>query len=120
MHHYFSTENPDLFNLDGQVRHKVAFVEEHIPKDTELHIVGHSIGAKICIDLVHKFQSSHKTKGYLLFPTIERIAQTPNGRRLWPILGPLRRVVVFAASLVNLIPENWLLGIASWFLSKQF
>lgn len=103
------TGKPSLFTLEGQLNHKIEFINTYIPPGTKLHLIGHSIGAKICLDLVKKYHSSHDAKAYLLFPTLERMADSPAGRRLWPLLGPFRKPVVMLMSLVHtVIPESWL------------
>ena len=118
LNNFFLPEHPNLFTLEGQIQHKVDFIESYVPKGVELLFIGHSIGSKIAVRLVDRFQSSHKTRAYLLFPTIERMAQTPSGRKLWPVLGPLRRPVVWFVSLLNVLPESWLKTMVHWFLSE--
>lgn len=48
------------------------------------------------------------------------MAQTPSGRRLRPFLGPLRNMVVFAASVINRLPESWVTSLLQMFLSKNY
>lgn len=108
------SDKPELFTLDGQVNHKIKFIDTYVPTDVNLHFIGHSIGAKICVELVKRYRKTHNAAAYLLFPTLERMAQTPSGRKLWPILGPFRKVVVLAASLINRLPESWLTTIVQW------
>lgn len=117
-------DHPELYTLEGQVIHKECFINQYVPKDVKLYLIGHSIGAKICTELLARFSASsaatetqrRQASAYLLFPTLERMADTPNGRRLWPILGPLRRPVVLAASLLYRLPESWLTALVRWFL----
>ena len=111
-------DHKHLFTLEGQINHKIQFIKNYVPKGTQLYFIGHSIGSKIVLSLVNKFESDNKTVGYLLFPTCERMAQTPNGRKLWPILGPLRKVVVLGAALLQQLPESWLSRIVHWFMSE--
>jgi alpha-beta hydrolase superfamily lysophospholipase len=115
----FCLDKPELFTLDGQVNHKIDFIDTYVPADVNLHFIGHSIGAKICVELVKRYRDTHNAAAYLLFPTLERMAQTPSGRKLWPILGPLRKVVVFAASLLHRLPESWLTPIVEWAMRKD-
>jgi len=83
-------------------------------------LIGHSIGAKICVELVKRYKERNNAAAYLLFPTLERMAETPQGRKMWPILGPLRRPVILTVSLINwLIPETWLHSIVGWFLGYK-
>jgi len=115
---YFYLDKPELFTLDGQVNHKTNFIDTYVPAGINLHFIGHSIGAKICVELVKRYRSKHNAAAYLLFPTLERMAQTPSGRKLWPILGPLRKLVVFAASLLHRLPESWLTPVVEWAMRK--
>lgn len=117
-HIIFFSDKPELYTLQGQVNHKFAFVDTYVPAGVKVHFIGHSIGAKICIELVKQYKEKHDASAYLLFPTLERMAQTPSGRKLWPFLGPLRKVVVYAASLVNFLPESWLTTIVQWVMRK--
>lgn len=44
----------DLFGLDGQIEHKLAFLREHIPRVTRLVLVGHSIGCYIILEMMKR------------------------------------------------------------------
>lgn len=101
------------------MNHKIEFIEKFVPDDVKLHLIGHSIGSKICLELVKQFKTKHNAAAYLLFPTLERMAETPSGRKLWPILGPLRNIVVMGASVINRLPESWLATIIQWFISNN-
>jgi len=109
-------KNPDLFTLDGQIKHKISFIDKYVGPGPKLHLVGHSIGGKIATELVKHYGSNYDVNAYLLFPTLERMAQTPSGRRLRPFLGPLRNMVVFAASVINRLPESWVTSLLQMFL----
>lgn len=114
-----NADHPELFTLEGQVVHKMHFINQYVPKDVKLHLIGHSIGSKICLELLKRFRESddhRQAYAYLLFPTLERMAQTPNGRRMWPMLGPLRKPLVLAVSLIYRLPELWLTTLIRWFL----
>jgi len=113
-------DNPEIFTLKGQVNHKIEFIDKFIPEGVNLHLIGHSIGAKICVELVKRYKERNNAAAYLLFPTLERMAETPQGQKMWPILGPLRRPVILTVSLINwLMPETWLQSIVSWFLGYK-
>ena len=113
-------DSPEIFTLEGQVNHKIEFIDKYIPDGVNLHLIGHSIGAKICVELVKRYKERNNAAAYLLFPTLERMAETPQGRKMWPILGPLRRPVILTVSLINwLMPETWLHSIVGWFLGYK-
>uniref|UniRef100_A0A8C7UCW0 Lipid droplet-associated hydrolase n=1 Tax=Oncorhynchus mykiss TaxID=8022 RepID=A0A8C7UCW0_ONCMY len=73
------------FPLDGL--HKLVFLSEHIPRDTCLVLMGHSVGCYIILEMLTLVQV---VKSVMLFPTIERMAVTPRGRLLTPVLCHLR------------------------------
>ena len=112
------TEHPELFTLDGQIKHKISFIDKYVASGVKLHLIGHSIGGKISAELVKHYSSNYNINAYLLFPTLERMAQTPKGRKLGPFLGPLRKMVVFVASVINRLPESWITSVLQMFLSK--
>nr|UCK81627.1 proteasome inhibitor PI31 subunit [Arenicola marina] len=76
-------------SLQGQVRHKLRFVADHIPRDTRLILIGHSIGCYMILHMLKKLDTSRVLKGLLLFPTIERLALSESGRRVTPVLKRL-------------------------------
>lgn len=84
----------------------------------KLHLIGHSIGGKIAAELVKHYCNDYDINAYLLFPTLERMAQTPSGQRLRPFLGPLRKMVVLLASVINRLPDSWVTSLLQLFLSE--
>lgn len=50
---YFTEQNGIQYNLDDQVKHKINFCREVVDKNEigEVYLVGHSIGALICLRL---------------------------------------------------------------------
>ncbi|XP_052603296.1 lipid droplet-associated hydrolase-like [Peromyscus californicus insignis] len=42
-------EIEDIYGLNGQIEHKIAFLRAHVPKDVKIILIGHSIGS--CISL---------------------------------------------------------------------
>lgn len=65
-----------LYTIELQIE----FIKRYIPEDARLHLIGHSIGSWIILNIL-KDESITKrvTKCYLLFPTIEHMATTKNG-----------------------------------------
>lgn len=92
------SEDPELYDLDGQIRHKVEFVKQFVPETREIYFIGHSVGAKIVLELLkHKEIETRTKKCYLLFPTLEHIAKTPNGKILIPTVTYGLSVILFFA-----------------------
>lgn len=49
-----SAEERDVFGLNGQIEHKLAFLRRHVPRGTSLVLVGHSIGCYIILDMMKR------------------------------------------------------------------
>jgi len=44
--------NPHLYDLNGQIEHKRAFIQHVVPKGPSIHFISHSIGSKIVLELL--------------------------------------------------------------------
>ncbi|XP_071853859.1 lipid droplet-associated hydrolase-like isoform X2 [Apostichopus japonicus] len=95
----------DLYELEDQINHKIAFIEDHIPANTRLVLIGHSIGCYIILEILRRKPNLPIQKGILLFPTIERMAQTPNGVVSKPLALNFRWAAYLAASLAYYLPD---------------
>jgi len=85
--------NEELFNLDGQIRHKIAFIEKYVPSDVKIHLIGHSIGAWMILQLLENERIRNRIqKCYMLFPTVERMMESPNGWVFTKVAMPLYSV----------------------------
>ncbi|XP_061890872.1 lipid droplet-associated hydrolase isoform X2 [Entelurus aequoreus] len=100
-----STGARDVFGLDGQIDHKLAFLKKNVPKDTKLVLVGHSIGCYIILEILKRDPSLQVVKAVMLFPTIERMALTPQGKAMTPLLCHLRYMTYLPIFLLSLLPE---------------
>lgn len=49
-----SAAEGDVFGLNGQIEHKMAFLRKHVPRETSLVLVGHSIGCYIILELMKR------------------------------------------------------------------
>ncbi|KAL6051512.1 hypothetical protein STEG23_011317 [Scotinomys teguina] len=112
-------EIEDIYGLNGQIEHKIAFLRAHVPKDVKIILIGHSIGSYLSLQVMKRAPELPEKKGslrglsisrggagkrtpycangnrvtffrqktldqkvihtFLLFPTIERMSETPNG-----------------------------------------
>ncbi|XP_071649079.1 lipid droplet-associated hydrolase [Temnothorax longispinosus] len=71
----------DCYGLTAQIQHKAEFIRRYIPEDAHLYLVGHSIGAWLVLNLLKNDDIERRIRRcYLLFPTIEYMAETRNGR----------------------------------------
>ncbi|XP_034941822.1 lipid droplet-associated hydrolase [Chelonus insularis] len=101
-----TSSNKELYNLDGQVNHKVAFIKQYVPKDARIHLIGHSIGSWMILQLLKDPEfASRVVKCYLLFPTVERMAETPNGKFLTNVVLRIAKVLVFLAWIFSFFPS---------------
>uniref|UniRef100_A0A8C4ZQ99 Lipid droplet-associated hydrolase n=2 Tax=Gadus morhua TaxID=8049 RepID=A0A8C4ZQ99_GADMO len=99
-------EEGDIFGINGQIEHKLAFLRKHVPKETRLVLLGHSIGCYIILDMMKRNPELQVLKAVMLFPTIERMAQTPQGRILTPALCHMRYLAYLPLFLLSLLPER--------------
>lgn len=75
-----TTEN---VTLKRQVEHKLDFIETYIPEDVEIIMIGHSIGAYIALEVNRLMKRRERIiHQILLFPSIERMNQTPGFKDL--------------------------------------
>ena len=47
-------EIKDIYGLSGQIEHKIAFLRTHVPKETKLVLIGHSIGCYMCLQILKR------------------------------------------------------------------
>jgi len=98
-------KNPDLYNLQGQVEHKLAFIEKFVPENVKMILIGHSIGAKMILEVLKNSDiRSRVIKGYLLFPTIERMAESPNGKLMTGVVKHIVPVMLFLVWIFTFFP----------------
>ncbi|XP_013912563.1 PREDICTED: lipid droplet-associated hydrolase [Thamnophis sirtalis] len=101
-----SHDTDDVFGLQGQVEHKLKFLRKYVPKDVKLVLIGHSIGSYIALKIMKQSPEPEILRSILLFPTIERMAQTPNGKLLTPLFCWLRYILYIPIFLFTLLPER--------------
>lgn len=101
-----SAEENDVFGLNGQIEHKLAFLRKLVPRETSLVLVGHSIGCYVILEMMKRNPELKVLKAVLLFPTIERMAQTPQGKVMTPVLCHMRYVAYLPLFLLSLLPDT--------------
>ncbi|XP_069461991.1 lipid droplet-associated hydrolase isoform X2 [Ambystoma mexicanum] len=100
------TELEDVFGLNGQIEHKIAFCKKNVPKEVKLVLIGHSIGCYIILQMMKRASDLKVLRSVLLFPTIERMAQSPQGKVMTPVLCSLRYVLYMPIYLLSFLPES--------------
>ncbi|KAK6760219.1 hypothetical protein RB195_021637 [Necator americanus] len=113
----------DRFQLDAQVQHKLDFVREHLPKAQKVYIVGHSIGSYMMLRILPYIKDDFNIKKAIgLFPTVEKMADSPNGLRLRRVLATLdandwlAKAVSFWLDCLPVGVKKWLV---SWNLTGE-
>ncbi|XP_017290324.1 lipid droplet-associated hydrolase [Kryptolebias marmoratus] len=99
-----AAERDDVFGLNGQIEHKLAFLRKRVPRETGLVLVGHSIGCYIILEMMKRDPELKVLKAVMLFPTIERMAQTPQGKVMTPVLCQMRYLAYLPVFLLSLLP----------------
>ncbi|KAI5644974.1 lipid-droplet associated hydrolase domain-containing protein [Phthorimaea operculella] len=96
-----------LYNLEGQIAHKLDLITNHIDKKCKLHLIGHSIGAWMILEILGKHESiiQRVSSINLLFPTIQKMAESRNGKYLNGFLRKIHPLLILLFILVNLLPE---------------
>ena len=107
-------------SLDEQITQKKIFLEEHIPSKSKIVLIGHSIGAYIILHLLKNCsRATDVTKSILLFPTIERMAISPSGRYVTPMLTYFKWFAIAAVTAFSCLPEFVKKGLVQWWLSNR-
>ncbi|KAK9508829.1 hypothetical protein O3M35_006290 [Rhynocoris fuscipes] len=108
--------NPDLYNLDGQVKHKEDFILNYIPESKKIYLIGHSIGGKISVELM-KNERIAKRVGhvYLMCPTLQYIGDTPNGKFYRMFLGRISPFLIMLAWIFTFLPYRIRAGLVYTF-----
>ncbi|XP_053291205.1 lipid droplet-associated hydrolase [Pleuronectes platessa] len=96
----------DVFGLNGQIEHKLAFLRKHVPRETSLVLIGHSIGCYIILEMMKRDPELKILKAVMLFPTIERMVETPQGKVMTPVLCHMRYVAYLPVFLLSLLPDS--------------
>ncbi|EDW69380.1 lipid droplet-associated hydrolase [Drosophila virilis] len=98
--------NEELFNLGGQIAHKIDFIKKYVPRHVKIHLIGHSIGAWMILQLLKEQEIRDRIKKcYMLFPTVERMMESPNGWLFTKVVMPLYSVFGYVFfKLFNWLP----------------
>ncbi|KAL1490254.1 hypothetical protein ABEB36_012980 [Hypothenemus hampei] len=98
-------EHPDLYGLRGQVQHKIDFFRKYISEDTKVYLVGHSIGSYMALEMLDDpYVKSTLRNAYFLFPTIEHMAVTSNGKFLNTLVRPIVPLILFLTWVYTILP----------------
>jgi pimeloyl-ACP methyl ester carboxylesterase len=108
-----------MYSLEGQIRHKAEFIKKFVPKEVKIHLIAHSIGCFISLDLLREHDIEKRIKQcYLLFPTIERMLDSSNGFWFYKIFNKIffmLRFIYYAFSFLPLTLRTIILYIFCYF-----
>uniref|UniRef100_A0A4W3JBH0 Lipid droplet-associated hydrolase n=1 Tax=Callorhinchus milii TaxID=7868 RepID=A0A4W3JBH0_CALMI len=109
-------ELEDVFGLNGQIEHKLAFLRKYVPEDVKIVLIGHSIGCYIILEMMKREPQLQVLKAVLLFPTIERMAESPQGKLMTPVLCKLRFMMYVPIYFLSFLPESVKTSLVRWAL----
>ncbi|XP_022130206.2 lipid droplet-associated hydrolase isoform X2 [Pieris rapae] len=100
------TSDSNSFNLNSQIAHKYDLISNYISKKSKLHLIGHSIGAWQIIELTDRNPEllPRILSINLLFPTIQKMADSPNGKFLNLFLRRIYCLLLILLKLLRLLP----------------
>ena len=109
-------EDRHWYNLEDQITHKLSFLQEKASHKKSLYLIGHSIGCFMILQMLKQLPPIRVKKIFLLFPTIEKMAVTPNGLSLRPLFTTLRSSFTGVVWVLGGVPEFLKRGILQrWF-----
>ncbi|XP_069105973.1 lipid droplet-associated hydrolase-like [Argopecten irradians] len=115
-----SDQHPDEpFTLKGQILNKVEFINNHVPEDVRVILIGHSIGCYMILKMLEELSPNRVLRCFLLFPTIERMAASPNGTVATPLLKWLRWLAVGAAHSLSLMSTKTKHRLIVWHFGRK-
>lgn len=115
-----SYDSWDSIGLADQIAHKIKFLEEHLQTDADLAeridkevplnivLVGHSIGCYVILEVLGAIRKDLKSKikkCFLLFPAVERMSETPNGKKLTFLTRFFSRIWLLVSYLITCLPQ---------------
>ncbi|KAG9435684.1 lipid droplet-associated hydrolase [Apis mellifera carnica] len=93
------------YSLMTQVQHKIDFIKKYVPEDVKIHLIGHSIGCWIILNMLKdNFIAKQVTKCYLLFPTIENMDISDNGWWFTKVVSRVAFFLLFCAWIISNLP----------------
>ncbi|KAF4524799.1 hypothetical protein B566_EDAN010174, partial [Ephemera danica] len=97
---------PHLYDLPGQIAHKVEFINKYIPTDVKIHLIGHSVGCYIILNMLKNKLIDHEIcMSYMLFPAVERIGISPNGKVFNFFEKYFLWLILFASAFFSILPK---------------
>ncbi|XP_014598233.1 PREDICTED: lipid droplet-associated hydrolase [Polistes canadensis] len=93
------------YGLTAQIEHKIQFIRNYVPNDAKIYLIGHSVGCWLILNVLKDEDISKRVeKCYLLFPMIENMADTPNGRFLKNFILRIVSLLLFLSWIFTFFP----------------
>lgn len=100
--------NPELYSVAGQTKQKSEFIEKYIPDSKKIYLIGHSVGGKISVELLKDDKIAKRVEqAHLIFPVLEHISQTPNGKIYTGVVQHIVPCLVFLAWMFSVLPKTF-------------
>ena len=94
------------YSLMAQLQHKKEFIRKYVPEDARLHLVGHSIGCWMILNMLKDDLIAKKVaKCYLLFPAIEHMAKSQNGQFFTKFITKIQSLLYFLCWILFCLPQ---------------
>ncbi|XP_038051890.1 lipid droplet-associated hydrolase-like isoform X2 [Patiria miniata] len=113
------SSNTETYSLEDQIDHKAAFIQDFVPPDKRIVLIGHSIGCHIILQIMQRHPTLPILKSLLLFPTIEKMWASPNGTVMAPFLCYARWLGVFVVFLGSYLSDWVKWRMVTWFLKER-
>lgn len=69
----------DVVTVENQIDHKVSLIQQLIPGNVEIFLIGHSVGGYMAFKMMKKLKESHAIlHNFLIMATLERLGETYN------------------------------------------
>lgn len=98
------------YTLNEQIQHKLKAIEKLLPNNENhrLILIGHSIGAYMVLNMLEKLEN-RLDRAFFLFPTIERMKESPSGQRFVRSYSILLYILPFLCWFIQFFfPIDWL------------
>lgn len=97
-----------IFSLPVFNVFQAEFIRQYIPSDIKITLIAHSIGSYIALKLFKIDDINNRIKQCcLLFPTIEYMAATPNGKTYRNTLQFFFKPLYYGATLLSKLPRSF-------------
>ncbi|XP_029657861.1 lipid droplet-associated hydrolase-like [Octopus sinensis] len=108
-----------VYSLQDQIEHKLAFLHHHIPKNVSLILIGHSIGCYMILNMLKKTSHNNILRCFFLFPTIERMSSSPQGKVVTPFLKLFRWILLLFVYFMSFLPLKSKQRILCWYFKDE-